>query len=237
MFEFNEIGGPELIGGDGAVWVDQADSTIDDSDHFLQFVMAAVAVVQTIQQNKSARNSRRRISALMQQALAAMSPEAIAELQKGFQTNILAAGNPIFQQQIQDLRSSQGQRGLLESGFGLAQEQGLRGQQQNAALQQSFSQAQQQGQANANAILGTIPAIANSPSNASFINNLSGISGAFGQGTGLANAIGAAGINKDQRQLGQQGQFQQIFPPGGQFNSGFGVPQVPTPRNPFSVTG
>ena len=236
MLEFDGIGGPELIGGDGAVWHDQADSIHTDSDHFLQFVMATVAVIQTIQQNKSARNSRNRISELTRQALAAMSPEAIAALQKGFLTNILAAGNPIFQQQIQDLRSSQGQRGLLESGFGLAQEQGLRGQQQNAALQQSFQQAQQQGQLNAQAILGTIPAIAGSPSNASFINNLSGISGAFTPGGGLAAAISQQAPTRERR-LGQQGQFQQIFPPGGQLNSGFGVPQVPTPRNPFSVTG
>ena len=235
MFEFNGIDGPELIEGDGAVWRDQADSVHTDSDHFLQFGMAGVAIVQTIQQNKSARNSRRRISELMRQALAAMSPEAIADLQKGFQTNILAAGNPIFQQQVQQLRSSQGQRGLLESGFGLAQEQGLRGQQQNAALQQSFAQATEQGRANANAILGTIPAIAASPSNASFINNLSGISGAFGKGTGLANAISQQKPTNE-RLLGQ-GQFSQTFPPGGQFNSNFGVPQVPTPRNPFSVTG
>ena len=237
MFEFDGISGPELIVGDGAVWRDQADSTIADSDHFIQFVLAAVAVIQTIQARKDARNSRSRITQLMKEALAAMNPEAIADLQKGFLPNILAAGNPIFQQQIQDLRSTQGQRGLLESGFGLAQEQGLRGTQANAAVQQSFEQAISQGRANANVIAGFGPLQASVGNGPNFTQNLQGISNAFGSGGGLANAIGAAGINTN-RQLGiaPQGSFGQQFPPSGQFQSGFGVPQVPTPRNPFSVT-
>ncbi len=236
MFEFDGIGGPELIGSDGAVWRDQADSVQSGSDHFLQFVMATVAVIQTIQARKDARNSRSRITQLMKEALAAMNPEAIAELQKGFLPNIMAAGNPIFQQQIQDLRSTQGQRGLLESGFGLAQEQGLRGTQANAAVEQSFTQAIDQGRANANTILGFGGLQAGlQGSGPNFTQNLQGISNAFTGGGGLARAISQ---QKPTDKLGvPTGGFAQQFPPGGQFQSNFGVPQVPTPRNPFSVTG
>ena len=230
MFEFDWISGPELIGNDGAVWVDMSDSTIADSDHFLPVFMAAVSIFQTIQARKGAKAGRNRITALMREALAAMNPQAIADLQKQFLPNILAAGNPIFQQQVQDLRSSQGQRGLLESGFGLAQEQGLRGQQANAAVEQSFSQAIEQGRANANTIAGFGGLQAGLQGNGpNFTQNLQGLSNAFAPGGGLAAAI--AQQKATDRKVGVP---EVSF--GGPKGSNFGVPQVPTPRNPFSVT-
>jgi len=242
MFEFDGIGGPELIVGDGAVWRDQVDTVHVDADHFLGVVMAVVGVIQTIQARKDARNSRSRMTQLMKEALAAMSPEAIADLQKQFLPQIMAAGNPIFQSQIEGLRSTQGERGLLESGFGLAQEQGLRGQQANAAVQQSFEQAISQGRANANVIQGFAPLQAGLQGQGpNFTQNLQGISNAFAPGGGLAAAIGAAGIGRGQLGTAPQGSFGSQFPPGGQFGAptrnNFGVPQVPTPLKPFSVTG
>ena len=242
MFEFDGISGPELIKGDEAVWADQVDNVHADSDHFIGVVMAAVGIIQTIQARKDARNSRNRMTQLMREALAAMNPEAIAALQKQFLPQIMAAGNPIFQQQIQDLRSTQGERGLLESGFGLAQEQGLRGQQTNAAVNQSFEQALGQGRANANLIAGFGPLQTQLQGQGpNFTQNLQGISNAFAPGGGLAAAIGSAGIGRGQLGTAPQGSFGSQFPPGGQFGAPtrntFGVPQVPTPLKPFSVTG
>ena len=84
MFEFDGIGGPEVIRDDGAVWRDQVDSVHADSDHFGPFaaIMAGVSIIQTIQARKDARNSRARLTQLMKEALAAMNPEAIAFVQE-----------------------------------------------------------------------------------------------------------------------------------------------------------
>ena len=108
---------------------------------------------------------------------------------------------------------------LFRSGIGANAEAGLRSASANSAIQQAFQQAIANASGQAGIITGSFtPGI-------TAANQLAGSApSGVAQAQQLANLGGSLGIGIPGKTPGQPiGNFQQQFPPGGQFPSGFGT--------------